>query len=189
MIKDNLFYFKEIKNVVIFGFSQQINEIKNINDKYKIKTQLITTPHQIKNKKVNIDYKIYNNLDKNLKNYISKNFDIDSSLFISLGCRYIFKKTDINFFKNNLINFHGSRLPLDAGGGHWSWKILRGEKIDNQLVHLISEKVDRGPIINFENSIFPPYCKIPADYDNYAKKKFLVFYKNFIKNLINKKKV
>lgn len=189
MIKDNFFYFNQIKNIVIFGFSQQIDEIKKINDQYKIKTKLITTSHQIKNKKINIDYKIFNSLDKNLKNYISKNFDINSSLFISLGCRYIFKKVDIiNFFKNNLINFHGSRLPLDAGGGHWSWKILRGEKIDNQLVHLISEKVDGGPIMDFENSIFPSYCKIPTDYDNYVKKKFLVFYQNFIKNLSNKKK-
>ena len=43
---------------------------------------------------------------------------------------------------NNLINFHGTRLPLDAGGGGFSWKIMREDRIDNQLVHLIDEGID-----------------------------------------------
>ena len=55
-------------------------------------------------------------------------------------------------------------------------------------MHLISEKIDNGPIIDFESSIFPHWCKIPLDYDNYAKNKFLSFYEKFIKNLCNKKK-
>ena len=38
-------------------------------------------------------------------------------LIISLTM-IIFKEEIINkFFKNNLVNFHNSRLPLDAGGG------------------------------------------------------------------------
>ena len=32
------------------------------------------------------------------------------------------------FFKNNLVNFHGSRLPYDAGAGHFSWRIMKGDK-------------------------------------------------------------
>ena len=189
MIKDNLFFLPNIKNIIIFGYSDQIDEINKINNKFNIKTNLIISSEQSKNKKIKINYKIFDYFDKRLKDFIKTNFDINSTLFISLGCRYIFNKDDIKYFFNqNLINFHGSRLPLDSGGGHWSWKILRGEKIDNQLVHLISEKIDNGPIIDFESSIFPHRCKIPLDYDNYAKNKFLNFYEKFIKNLCNKKK-
>ena len=52
-------------------------------------------------------------------------FKKENTIFISLGARYIFKKDTIeNFFLNNLVNFRGTRLPLDAGGGGFSWKIM-----------------------------------------------------------------
>ena len=54
-----------------------------------------------------------------------------------MGARYIFKKNTIdNFFFNNLVNFHGTRLPLDSGGGGYSWNIMREDRIDNQLDQL-----------------------------------------------------
>lgn len=188
MIKGNSFYISEIKNVVIFGYSDQISEIKKINQRFNIKTFLITTSNQSKNKNIKIDYEIFNYLDEKLKRHIQKKFKKKDTLFISLGSRYIFKEKDIkDIFNYNLINFHGARLPLDAGGGNWSWRILKGDKIDNQLVHLISTKIDKGPIIDYESSIFPSSCKIPLDYDNFSQKMFLRFYEKFIKNLLNKK--
>ena len=102
--------------------------------------------------------------------------------------RYIFKKDTIeNFFLNNLVNFHGTRLPLDAGGGGFSWKIMREDRIDNQLVHLIDEGIDTGSIIDNYLSLFPKSCQIPQDFENYRIKKFIDFYSEFIKKIKNGK--
>ena len=47
------------------------------------------------------------------------------------------------------------QLPLDQGGGGFSWNILREDRISNQLVHLVDENIDTGPIIYNRLSLFP----------------------------------
>ena len=74
-------------------------------------------------------------------------------------------------------------MPLDAGGGGYSWRIMREDRIDNQLVYLIDESIDTGPIIDNEKSLFPSSCKIPVDFENYRLKKFLEFYIQWEKRL------
>ena len=81
-------------------------------------------------------------------------------------------------FLNNLINIHCSRLPFDGGGADISWRILREDKIQNLLIHLIDETLDRGPIIKTQTNLFPFSCKIPIDFMEYNDKKFIPFYKN-----------
>ena len=88
-----------------------------------------------------------------------------------------------NFFSDNLINFHGSRLPLDAGGGGFSWRIMREDRIDNQLVHLIDGGIDTGLIIDNSLSLFPKQCQIPKDFLDHSRKKFLEFYSDFLKKI------
>ena len=58
---------------------------------------------------------------------------------------------------------------------------MKGDKIENQLLHLINKQIDKGPIIYSENTIFPSSCKIPIDYE--IIKKTFNFYKNIIKHL------
>jgi folate-dependent phosphoribosylglycinamide formyltransferase PurN len=182
MIKNNKFFIPNIKNIIFFGESANLKNLIKINKSLKIKTLLITTISQSKNISSEINFKIFNSIDKNCKNYILKNFKIEETLFISLGARYIFKKDTINnFFLNNLVNFHGSRLPLDAGGGGISWRIMSEDRIENQLVHLINENIDSGPILDVETSIFPASCKIPKDFYDYSANRFVKFYQNFIK--------
>ena len=69
------------------------------------------------------------------------------------------KNTIENFFKNNLVNIHNARLPLDAGGGGHTWKILREDRIDNQSIHLINEKIDQGPVLSSLSCIIPKNVK------------------------------
>jgi methionyl-tRNA formyltransferase len=187
MIKNNKFFIPNIKNIIFFGGSAILKNLIKINKSLKIKTLLITTISQSKNISDEINFKIFNSIDKNCKNYILKNFKVEETLFISLGARYIFKKDTINnFFLNNLVNFHGSRLPLDAGGGGISWRIMSEDRIDNQLVHLINENIDGGPILDAETAIFPASCKIPKDFYDYSANNFIKFYQNFIKKIANK---
>ena len=189
MILNNKFYIDNLKKVVFLGESEKLKELIKINTSFGVKTLVITSSHQTRAIEKGIKINVFDNLNDKFKKLINKSCKIENTLFVSLGARYIFKKNTIeNFLLNNLVNFHGTRLPLDAGGGEFSWKILREDRIDNQLVHLIDEGVDSGPIIDNELSLFPPNCIIPIDFKEYHTKKFLNFYKKFIQQIIRETK-
>ena len=186
MIKNNKFYIKNLKQVVFLGESQRFKELININNSFGLKTTIVTSSHQSKLLPKKIKFRIFDNLNDDFKKFVKKNFVIENTLFCSLGPRYVFTKDILKFFfLYNLVDFHGTRLPLDAGGGGFSWKIMREDRIDCQMVHLVGEKLDTGPIILNEISIFPSYCKIPQDFEDYRLKKFIKFYSKFIEMLKN----
>lgn len=184
MIKNNQFYIENLNTVIFLGYSPIFSELIKINDTLKLKTLIVSSSHQSKLIDKKIDYKIFDNVDKNFKKFINNNAKIKNSIFISLGARYIFKKDTIkSFFLDNLVNFHGTRLPLDAGGAGLSWFIMREERIHNQLVHLVDEGIDTGPIIDNDLSLLPRQCQIPSDFQSYKLKKFIEFYSNFLKRI------
>jgi methionyl-tRNA formyltransferase len=188
MIKENKFFLESLSSVVFLGQSQVFSELIKINNKLNLKTIIITSSHQSKLIDKKIDFKVFDNLDEKFKNFVNKKVKLENTIFISLGARYIFKKDKIeNFFLNNLVNFHGTRLPLDAGGGGFSWKIMREDRIDNQLVHVIDEGIDKGSIIDNHLSLFPKSCQIPRDFEDYSLKKFIEFYSEFLKKIKNGK--
>jgi len=179
------FKIKNLKNIVFFGYSTEFDKLLNINSNLDIRTEIITSTSQSKN--LSTKHVIFDELSNSLYEFLEKNFEIENTLFISLGSRLIFDNKFINYVNKKLINFHGSRLPFDAGGGGFSWRIMRGDKIDIQLVHLIDEGIDTGDIISYEESIFPNHCKKPIDYINYSTENFIKFYTNIISQLKYKK--
>ena len=189
MINNNYFFIENLNSVVFLGQSDIFSELIKINNSLKLDSLIITSSHQSKLIDKKIDYKIFDTLDDKFKKFINKNIKIKNAIFVSIGARYIFKKDTIqNFFLNNLVNFHGTRLPLDAGGGSISWQIMREDRIDNQHVHLVNEEIDAGPIIDNDLSLFPKHCQIPADFKKYRLEKFIDFYSKFLKKIINGKK-
>jgi methionyl-tRNA formyltransferase len=184
MIKENKFYLENMCSVVFLGQSDIFSELIKINNKLNLETIIITSSNQAKSIEKKIDFKVFDNLDEKFKNFINKKVKKENTIFISHNARYIFKKDTIEkFFLNNLVNFHGTRLPLDAGGGGFSWNIMREDRINNQLVHLVNEGIDTGPILDNELSLFPKSCQIPQDFENYRAKKFLKFYYEFLKKV------
>jgi methionyl-tRNA formyltransferase len=179
---------KKLKQVVFIGFSPVIDKLFTINKKKKISSILITSPDQYrildkKNKELNC--KVFRKLDKNFEKFIKKKFDISNTLFISISSRWIFKKKQISFFNNKLVNFHSSRLPYFKGGATFSWQILCGDKIHCNSIHLVNTKIDNGPIIFSKRSIFPSRCKIPLDYQEYDLEQLLKLYESFLSKVIN----
>jgi methionyl-tRNA formyltransferase len=184
MLKNNTFYINKLKNIVFIGHHNQIDQLVSINKSLNIKTFLITSLHQSKNFNCEIKKNIFNKINSKFINFLRSNLSIKETLFISIGSRIIFKKQFIEkLFLNNLVNIHCSRLPFDGGGADISWRILREDRIQNLLIHLIDETLDRGPIIKTQTNLFPFSCKIPIDYMEFNDKKFIPFYKNFIINL------
>ena len=187
MIKNNKFQIKKIRNVVFLGYSENFSKLKAINKSLNLNTIIITSKDQSQYIKKEKDIYIFNKLGKKFKNFISKKVGTKNSIFISFGCRWIFKKKDIKFFSKNIINFHCTRLPYDAGGGGYSWQILRNDRINNQLVHMIEPKIDGGKILMQKQSLFPSSCKIPIDFENYHNVRLIIFYKEFITKLKQEK--
>ena len=66
---------------------------------------------------------------KKFKKFI-KRIQVLKILFLLVLVPDIFLKKILlkNFFQNNLVNFHGTRLPLDAGGG--GFFLENNEKIE-----------------------------------------------------------
>ena len=129
MIKDNFFKITDLNQVVIIGWCPNISKILNINSKLKIKTLIVTSPSQKKffDKKIKIN--VFKNLDKNFENFIDRNCEIKKTLFLSISSMFVFKKKQIKFLDNNLINYFPSRLPYDTGRGGFSWHIMREDRI------------------------------------------------------------
>ncbi len=181
MINKNKFFVKDLKTIIFIGYSPLFKELIKINKKMDINSFIITSSDQ--SKLLDIDFYIFDSISDRLFTFLSNKVIIKETLFISIGSRLIFDKKIINFLKGNLINFHGSRLPFDSGGGGFSWRIMRGDRIDNQLVHLIDEGIDTGNIIESEASLFPSRCITPQDHQNYSQQKFLIFYKKVISKI------
>ena len=188
MIKNNKFYINNLKNVFFIGEDDNLEAFHEINKNKGINSFLVTSKHQSKLISKNHKYKVFDKLDNKFKNYVRENCNIKNTLFISFGSRFIFRQETIKrFFLNNIVNFHNSRLPYDAGGGDYSWRIIREDRIESQLVHLISDKIDGGPILDAKTTIFPSYCKVPIDYRNYSMKTFREFYESFVDKILKKK--
>lgn len=178
MIENNRFYVNSLEKIVFIGFSEVYEKLIQINASLNLATEIISSSDQSKG--IHTKHVIFDKVDEKFYLYIQDTCNIEKTLFVSLGSRLIFRKKTIEFLRGNLINFHGTRLPLDAGGGLVTWKIMRQDRIDNQLVHLIDEGIDTGPIIHNSVSLFPKECSIPIDFESYRLNKFLDFYNSFI---------
>ena len=187
MKKNNEFFIENLKYVFFIGYNNNFNELIKINNSLKLDTFIIT--HNKKLKINNVHYYSKQKIGKDFNKIINNNCNPNNTLFISLSSRWIFKKKNISeIFKNNLVNFHNARLPVDAGGGGYTWRILKNDRIGNILVHLIDEKIDTGRIISEEEFLFPHKCQTPEDFENFEKIKFIKFYNIFIKSILLGKK-
>ena len=106
-----------------------------------------------------------------------------------MGSRNIFKKDIIeNLFSNNLVNTHATRLPLGRGEVT-SWRILKEDRLDNQLIHIVEDKIDKGPIILNKLSVIPKKYQLPSEIEKFRNENFLRIYESLINKLINQEKL
>lgn len=121
------------------------------------------------------------NNEKNLMKKINEN-----TIGISLGAAWIFKEEFIKKFNGRLVNTHGTRLPQDRGGGDFSWRILRGERLGYNIIHVIDPGVDTGTIIKYREYLYPHWCRIPNDYRKHSIEKYLELLEEFIDEIEKK---
>ncbi len=109
-------------------------------------------------------------------------YTAEECLYISYGAPWILTKDILtNTFHGRLLNIHGTRLPKDRGGNIFTWQILSGLRTGMCLIHQMTEQIDQGPVIAWDEFIYPASCRIPADYISYYESRNLSFLKEFIK--------
>ncbi len=114
--------------------------------------------------------------------------DTQDWLFLSLSAAWIFKKKTIEeLFGDKLLNAHGTRLPTNRGGGGFSWQIMMGNRFGFSLIHKVDSGVDTGPIVDFEEYLFPNSCRIPRDFEQIHRSKTISFLEQFISKVIKGK--
>ncbi len=82
---------------------------------------------------------------------------------ISFGARWVFSQDTISRFGGRLLNAHGTRLPMDRGGGGFSWRIMRGDRIGALRLHKIDAGLDTGLVVASEDYVIPRNLRTPAE--------------------------
>jgi methionyl-tRNA formyltransferase len=85
-------------------------------------------------------------------------------LCISVGAPWFFTKEFLQSFGRRIYNLHGTRLPKERGGTLFSWQILMGIRTGMCVLHEVTEHIDDGPIVRYEEFLYPAQCRKPADY-------------------------
>lgn len=111
-----------------------------------------------------------------------------STLGLSFGAAWIFKKEFIEKFNGRLLNLHAARLPKDRGAGGFSWRILKSERIGASLIHQVDVGVDTGDIVLSEEYIYPANCRYPIDYIEYTVSKYKELLYKFFDNIKENKR-
>lgn len=105
------------------------------------------------------------------------------ALVFSYGAPWILSGKTINsVFNNQVINLHGTHLPKQRGGTLFSWQILTGQKTGMCLAHRLTAGIDEGPVMAWEEFIYPAHCRKPADYITEYETRTLHFVLQLISN-------
>lgn len=169
MAQSNCLALGPIQRVVLLGWSEIFLDIRKWCAEQEIETRILTSPDQEANF-ANLPLEILSVTslgDARVEPFVREGVDADKLVAISFGARWIItsKRSDA-LFNGKLLNAHGTRLPLDRGAGGFSWRILRGDRLGNLLLHVIDDGIDTGPLIRTAPYVIPPGCRTPAEISN-----------------------
>src|SRR3972149_985364 len=93
----------------------------------------------------------------------------NDTIGIGVGEAYTFNKETIDLFKGRLFDFMVIRLPQYRGGAHFTWQILRRDRIGCWNIQIINEEMipgvyDSGEILKTREYDISQWARIPQDY-------------------------
>lgn len=118
--------------------------------------------------------------DKHFRSLITK-----STLAIGVGEVWRFDTKTIEKFNGRLLDFMGIPLPRYRGGAHYSWMILKKDRVGGCSLQLINKDMvqgvfDSGEIVKSKKYSFPLTVKVPQDYFDFTVNTELAFLKEFL---------
>lgn len=110
------------------------------------------------------------------------------TLGVGFGEVWTFDRETIDRFNGKLFDFMGIRLPQYRGGAHYSWQIMRRNRIGACNLQVINEDMvqgvfDSGEIIKSKEYFFPESAKTPQDYFDAAVEEEVSFLIDFVNEL------
>jgi methionyl-tRNA formyltransferase len=111
-----------------------------------------------------------------------------STLAIGVGEVWRFDTKTIEKFEGRLLDFMGIPLPRYRGGAHYSWMILKKDRVGGCNLQLINKDMiqgvfDSGEIVKSKKYSFPASVKIPQDYFDFTVMTELEFLKDFLRQV------
>src|SRR6185503_15431765 len=73
------------------------------------------------------------NADERLREYVT-----ERTLGIAMGPPWIFRAPVLSLFSERFVNFMGIALPRYRGGAHYTWQILRRDRVGSVNLQLIN---------------------------------------------------
>jgi methionyl-tRNA formyltransferase len=176
-----------VRNVILLGAAESFPAIRELCEANGVRCIVITSPDQqraasqLQSDIVTEELSSAECADK-LKRMLIEG----EMITLSFGARWIIKrKVRDALFHGLVLNAHGTRLPNDRGGGGFSWRIMRGDRIGNLVLHQIDDRIDTGPIVVVEEYIVPRHIQTPAEHNRYYFQKLEDFVCGFIKKVIS----
>jgi methionyl-tRNA formyltransferase len=163
---------KRPSHLTLLGFSSVFIPLRAWAKEAGVGVSILTSPDQVRQLEQigERDFTVLEKLDDETQQRIPDAFT-PTGVAISFGARWIVRKPQLErLFHNRLLNAHGTRLPMDRGGGGFSWRVMRGDRIGSLLLHLVDEGIDTGAVVASEDYVIPAGLRTPAaimgDYEN-----------------------
>jgi methionyl-tRNA formyltransferase len=157
-----------IKNLVLLGSTIMFAGISKFANQRGVETLVITSPDQLKELPADLNniVAVEDIKSKETQDLVHSKLQPGETLVISVGARWIIKE-DVRqgLLGGKVLNVHGTRLPSDRGGGGLTWRIMRGDRIGNLMLHEMDDGVDTGPVIVSEDYVIPR--EVSTQYDHY----------------------
>lgn len=172
-----------IKRVVLLGASQLFADVIAWGDARGVEVVVLTSPDQRDCLRIDDDRVMSTPSLKadEVTAFVHGHWSARDVLGLSFGARWIIKQpTSDRLFAGKLLNAHGSRLPADRGGGGLSWRIMRGDRIGNLVLHLVDDGVDTGPLVITHDYVIPAHCRTTAQIKTDYVKRLVPFLTEFL---------
>ena len=176
-----------VRNVILLGASDFFPKIKAVCEANGARCILITSPDQQRAvPQLQADIVTEELSPAECGDKLNRMLIEGEVLTLSFGARWVIKrKIRETLFRGLVLNSHGTRLPNDRGGGAFSWRIMRGDRIGTLVLHQMDDGVDTGPILVSEEYIIPRHVQTPAEHIEHYFRKLSVFACEFVKKVIS----
>jgi methionyl-tRNA formyltransferase len=174
-----------VRNVILLGASDSFSAFRTQCEANGVKCVVITSPDQQQAMpQLSADIVTEDISSPTCAEKLSSLLTDGEMIALSFGARWILKQTVRDrLFRGLVLNSHGTRLPNDRGGGGFSWRIMRGDRIGNLVLHQIDDGIDTGPIVLSEEYIVPRNVQTPAEHEKYYLQKLGEFIRGFLERV------
>jgi methionyl-tRNA formyltransferase len=178
-----------VRNVILLGASDSFSVFRSLCETNGVRCIVITSPDQRQAApQLQADIVTEELSSAECAEKLNRMLLEGEIITLSFGARWIInRKIRDTLFRGLVLNAHGARLPNDRGGGGFSWRIMRGDRIGTLLLHQMDDGIDTGAIVVSEEYIVPRHIQTPAEHEQYYMQELSGFTCSFLKKVFSER--